>query len=362
MNRRRFIGVVLGTAAAAALPPSPESPRTEITIDGDQFRINGRLTYAGRRYGSARIEGLLMNARMVQGIFDDLNPETSPRWQYPDTNRWDAERNTREFIAAMPTWREHGLLSFTLNLQGGTPVAGARTHPWENSAFAPDGSLRPPYMNRLRAILDRAGELGMAPVVGYFYVAQDHRLRDEAAIKRAVENATGWLLDRGYGNVLIEIANEATPNYHHAILRPNRIHELILAAQTTRTNRFRYPVGTSMTGGAIPTPQIVRASDFLLLHGNGVNKPAAIASMVRRCRNVEGYHPMPILFNEDDHAGFAQPTNSLLTAVREYASWGFLDQGRNNYNDGFQSPPVNWTLNTARKRSFFGLLKQIAGV
>ena len=150
---------------------------------------------------------------------------------------------------------------------------------------------------------------------------------------RAVENATGWLLDRGYRNLLIEIANETAPNYHHAILCPGRIHELIHVAQAARANGFRFPVAVSMTGGALPTRQIVRASDFLLLHGNGVNYPAAIAAMVRRCRQVEGYHPMPILFNEDDHAPFARPSNHLLAAVREHASWGFLDQVKNNYAD-----------------------------
>ncbi len=359
MNRRHFLNVALGAAAAAALPAA--SPRTVVAIDANQFRINGRLTYAGRHYQSMRIEGLLMNARMVQAIFDDLNPETSPRWQYPDTHRWDPERNTREFIAAMPTWRDHGLLSFTINLQGGTPEAGARSQPWENSAFNADGSLRPSSMNRLQAILDRADELGMVPIVGYFYVGQDRRLHDEAAVKRAVENATGWLLNGGYRNLLIEIANEAAPNYHHSILRPARIHELIQAAQSTRAAGFRFPVGTSMTGGAIPTPQIVRASDFLLLHGNGVNKPEAIANMVRRCRSVKSYRPMPILFNEDDHADFEQPNNNLFAAIREHASWGFLDQGKNNYKEGFQSPPVDWTINTNRKKAFFNLLAQIVG-
>ena len=142
MNRRRFLSMACGAAAAAAFPHPPSSTRTEITIDADQFRINGHLTYAGRHDRGASIEGLLMNARMVQAIFDDLNPQTRTRWNYPDTHRWDPERNTREFIAAMPAWRGHGLLSFTLNLQGGTPETGAREHPWENSAFAADGSLR----------------------------------------------------------------------------------------------------------------------------------------------------------------------------------------------------------------------------
>ena len=64
--------------------------------------INGKPTYQGRRYKGLQIEGLLLNSRMVQGIFDDLNPETRSRWAYPDTTRWDPDRNTREFVAAMP--------------------------------------------------------------------------------------------------------------------------------------------------------------------------------------------------------------------------------------------------------------------
>ena len=95
--------------------------RTEVAIAGEKFLLNGRPTYTGRVWSGVSIEGMLMNSRMVQGIFDDLNPETRAKWAYPDTGKWDAERNTREFIAAMPEWRKHGLLSFTINLQGGNP-------------------------------------------------------------------------------------------------------------------------------------------------------------------------------------------------------------------------------------------------
>ena len=74
--------------------------KTVVSIDGDRFLINGEPTYPGRTWNGQRIEGLLFNSRMVQGIFDDRNPETVSRWAYPDTKKWDAERNTREFIAA----------------------------------------------------------------------------------------------------------------------------------------------------------------------------------------------------------------------------------------------------------------------
>lgn len=93
--------------------------KTTVSIEGDRFLINGEYTYKGRYWQNHRIEGLLMNSRMIQGIFDDHNPDTRTRWAYPDTGRWDPDRNTKEFVEAMPTWKEHGLLAFTTGLQGG---------------------------------------------------------------------------------------------------------------------------------------------------------------------------------------------------------------------------------------------------
>ena len=158
---------------------------TAVSIVGDEFYINGKPTYAGREWNGHKIQGLLLNARVVQGIFDDRNTNTVAHWAYPDTGKWDAERNTREFIAAMPEWRRHGLLAFTINLQGGMPVSGANSQPWHNSAFEADGTLRADYLARLEQIINRADELGMVVIVGYFYFGQDERLQDEAAVMRS---------------------------------------------------------------------------------------------------------------------------------------------------------------------------------
>jgi len=337
---------------------------TEVSIRGDAFFINGKPTYQGRTLDGKRIEGLLFNSRMVQGIFDDLNADTVGRWAYPDTGRWDADRNAREFLAAMPEWRRHGLLAFTINLQGGSPEGYSRKQPWHNSAIEADGTLRPASMARLEKILDRADQLGMAVILGVFYFGQDERLRDEAAVMRAVDAAVDWLLDRAYRNVLIEINNECNVSYDHPILQPSRVHELIerVKHRSARdSSRSRLLVSTSYGGGTIPKENVVRAADFLLIHGNGVSQPERIAEMVRQCRRVPGYRPMPILFNEDDHFDFDKPQNNLLAAVGQYASWGYFDPGKSNYADGYQSPPVNWQINTPRKKAFFDLVKRITG-
>jgi len=333
----------------------------EVTIHRQAFYINGAPTYAGRTWQGRRIEGLLLNARMVQGIFDDLNPETRARWAYPDTGRWDPERNTREFIAAMPQWRAHGLLAFTINLQGGSPEGYSDEQPWHNSALTEMGELRPEYMARLEPILDRADELGMVAILGVFYFGQDQRLQNEASVLRALDNAVRWVLDRDYRNVLIEVNNECDVRYDHGILQPERVHELIGRAKVHQREGRRLLVGTSYGGGTIPRGNVVRASDFLLLHGNGVSDPEHISAMVRRTRQVPGYRPMPILFNEDDHFGFDQANNNLVAAIGEYCSWGYFDPGRNDYDDGYQSPPVRWDMSTERKRAFFAKIKEITG-
>jgi hypothetical protein len=336
--------------------------KTVVSTVEDGFLINGRPTYEGREYRGWKIEGLLLNSRMVQAIFEDLNAETRANWAYPDTGIWDPERNVQELLEAMPTWREHGLLAFTVNFQGGNPRAYTPGQPWHNSAWNAEGELRPCYEERMKRVIERADELGMVVILGVFYFGQDERLRDESAVKRALDRAVELMLKGGCTNVLLEVNNECdVPRYEHEILQPHRVHELIARARSTTKDGRRLLVGTSYGGGTVPGEKVVEVSDFVLMHGNGVEDPARIAEMVRQTRALPTYRPMPILFNEDDHFDFDKPMNNMLAAVSEYASWGYFDPGENNYRDGYQSPPVDWRINTDRKRSFFRLVRGMAG-
>jgi len=343
----------------AGVPPR----RTSVAVREDAFLINGQPTLKGRVWRGHGLEGLLPNSRMVQGTFDDLNPDTRARWAYPDTMSWDAARNTREFVAAMPEWRRHGLLAVTLNLQGGSPEGYSQGQPWHNSAITEDGALRPEYMGRVERILDEADRLGMAVILGLFYFGQDERLRDEPAIARAVDNAVAWVLGKGYRNVLIEINNECNVRYDHAILQPARVHDLITRAKGITRGGRRLLVSTSYGGGTLPGPEVLAASDFVLLHGNGVSNPDRIAEMVRQTRQLPAFTPKPIVFNEDDHYDFDKPWNNFVAATSVYASWGFFDFRRKGeaLEEGYQSVPVVWAVSSVRKRGFFSLLREMTG-
>ncbi|MDX1284646.1 MAG: hypothetical protein R3182_06530, partial [Draconibacterium sp.] len=255
-------------------------------------------------------------------------------------------------------WRAHGLLSFTVNMQGGSPM-GYGNKNWYNSSFTEDGELRPDYMTRLEKILNKADELGMAPMVGIFYFGQDQNLKDEEAILNAVDNTVSWLQEKSFTNVLIEVGNESNNRkYDHEILKQDRIHELILRIKEKAPELL---VSTSFNGNTLPPEKVVEVSDYVLIHGNGVHNPARITEMVEQVRAMSTYTSKPIVFNEDDHFDFDKPINNYANATRAYASWGYFDyrMGEEGYDEGYQSVPVNWGISSERKKGFFNKTKEI---
>jgi hypothetical protein len=343
---------------------SATAATTTVSIVGEDFQINGKPTYAGRVWKGHRVEGLLLNSRMVQATFDDLNPETAKRWAYADTGKWDPERNVREFIAALPSWKAHGLLAVTVNVQGGSPEGYSKGQPWLSGGFEPDGSLRPAFAARLKRVLDAADAHGMVVILGYFYFGQSPRFTGEEAVVRATDEATRWLLAGGWRNVLVEINNESNPGYQPPILRPDRVSELIERVRKAKAaDGHSLLAGTSFAGRVVPSANVIAVSDFALIHGNGAKQPEQIRDLIRKTRAVPTFKPMPVLINEDDHERFDEPENNFSVAVGEHVSWGWFDYRRKGegLNEGYQSPPVNWGISSDRKRGFFRLLSEITG-
>lgn len=336
--------------------------KTSVEIKGNQFFINGKPTYPNRYWNGYKVEGLLMNSRMVQGIFDDANPETRTLFSYPDTKKWDADRNTNEFVKAMREWQKYGLNAFTLNLQGGSPT-GYGNKNWRNSAFDEAGNLQKDYFNRLEKILNEADKLGMVVILGYFYFGQDEYLKDEKAVLQAVDKATEWILQKNYRHVIVEVNNECDIKYDHAILQPERVHELIWRVKEKEHQGRKLYASTSYGGGTIPRPNVVKAADFILLHANGVGDPGKIPGLVEKTKSVEGYRNQPIVFNEDDHFDFDKPENNFVNAVKAYASWGYFDYRKpgEGFAEGYQSVPVDWGIHSDRKKGFFNKVKEITG-
>jgi hypothetical protein len=292
--------------AGPANTPAAYTPRTRLELDGSRFRLNGKLTYAGRP-----AEGKLLNVRMVNAVFEDENREA-----------FDPERNTAEFVGRMPEYVNHGVRAFTVSLQGGFPgYLGAR-----NSAFKSDGGLDGTYLSRVARVIERADALGAVVILSLFYQAQDQVLRNEEAVRKGVVNAADWVRQKGYRNIILEIANEyGHSGFNHAILRSDAgVAGLIRLAQQRYSS---LPVSASTRGTGKTTAQVAKASDVILVHFNQL-AASDIGPRMRALRNA--YPGKPIVCNEDDRTGSAAAA-ALTASVQAGGSYGLMVERVNQH-------------------------------
>lgn len=273
------------------------TPQTHVSVKDGRWYINDRLIHRG-----ARSEGLLMNVRMVNAVFEDRNR--------PD---FDPDANTGRFLARLAEYVAHGVSAVTLNLQGGAPgYEGAA-----NSAFNPDGSLRGSYLDRVKLVVEACDRAGLVVILGCFYQRQDEILNDDDAVRSVVANVTRWVRDRGYRNVVLEVANEfGHGGFNHPLLRtePGQI-ELIRLARETAPGLL---VSTSGLGRGQYPDKLAEAVDFLLIHFN--NTPlAAFPARIESLRKFK----RPIVCNEDVKIGEAGARAAEL-CVENGISWGLM--------------------------------------
>ncbi len=315
MNRHMRVATMLAAMATMAAGGSAARAwQTAATIEADRFFLNGQPTYLGR---SPKAMGRLMNARMVNSTFDDENPATRPEGLNP-------EANTTRFIDSMDPYKAKGILAFTLNLQGGYPgYEGAI-----NSAFERDGSLKPAYLRRVARVIEAADAKGLVVILGLFYQRQDQILADEDAVRAATRNTATWIAQQGYTNVLVEIANEYRHDgFDHAVLRTEAGEAELM--DLVRSAHPKLRGSTSGVGDARLHPTLCEAADFILLHGNGTEPE----DYPERIRAVAKYGK-PIVFNEDwcfsdDSRGVADAPAKARAAFENGASWGIMNQKRN---------------------------------
>lgn len=374
-RRREFVKslgaplVLASLGATNAVAVTLPDRKTAVSILGDAFWINDKPTYPGREFRGHKVEGLLFTSRMVNCIIDDQNSSTRGMWAYRD-GPWDPERNTNEFIANLPHYRASGLSAISFNIQGGSLMGYGWHQPWLTSGYAPEGTLRPDYRARLIRVLDAADAAGMVVNLGLFYVNSRPPLADETAVIRATDEVCDLVCQGGYTNVIIEVGNEVDmSNWAYDIIKPPRSHELVERIQTRSIGRVKSKAGRLLVSTSFVTPpalpeRLLRVADYILYHGNSLDTPQAVHERARQIRGARGYHGQPLLINEDDHFDFDKTENNMLAAVEEYSGWGYFDyrQIREHFEDGYQSLPVDWGINSKRKKAFFGLLAQITGM
>src|SRR5688572_18716735 len=83
----------------------PLQNKTIVSISGDQWQINGKPVLAG-----SPAQGLLVNARMVNAVFEDSGPAAM---EHLPAN-FDPDKSTERFISQIPDYYNHGVRAFTI--------------------------------------------------------------------------------------------------------------------------------------------------------------------------------------------------------------------------------------------------------
>jgi hypothetical protein len=370
------MSLALASALRAESGVPASVPQTVLEILGENFLINGVLTYSTDKESDSDIHGLLFNVRAANAIFDDRDGSLPEGWlddpgdradnNYAGFGAWDPAQNTSRFINQLPLWRRKGVLAVSVNFQGGCScsrngedgavTAGDYQTP-DNNPFGANGDvIDPDYLDRMARIIDTLNDNGMIAIIGIFYFGQDQRIsaeNDSEAVKKAVDHVVDWILANDWRNVIIEINNEANHGYQHDILQPVRVAELMLRVKQRgqRPDGSRIFVSSSLGGGLIPSsPEWLSEADVFLLHGNG-QSPADIWQMIQNLRSDPLWlaDPRPIVFNEDGVS-----LENLDAAAVSHASWGFYDDRHHQ-----SVYPAQWELWHPTDIAFFN---HLAGV
>jgi len=320
--------------------------KTRIGARGKKFYINDYPVYGEVAGANSDSVGLLWNMRMIQGVFDDSRDRS--RFNLFKEKVFDPEKNTENLTAALPQWYGYGLRAFTVGFQGGWPVDCVNVEDILNNPFGEDGkTLDKAYAARMDRVIRAADETGMAVICSLLYWAHANRLKDGKAVADAVRTGCRFLKDGGYGNVIIEVANEYNiPQFerHPIIHSPEGMAHLIRIAREVSGGM---PVGSS-GGGGMADREVVEESDVVFVHGNGLSR-GEYYDFIRKVQGWAG--DKPVICNEDSPC-----VSRMGIGLETYTSWGYY----NNYTK--QIPPADYGVTPGEDFFFARRMARAVGI
>ncbi len=318
--------------------------KTKLAIDGTRFRINGDLIYSEIANCNPKYHGMLMNSRMIQGIFDSKNREQFNRY----AKTFDPDTNTNELIEALPQWYAKGLRAITVGVQGGGSCFTIKGCNLVNNPYSSDGkSVDSAYLERLDRLINACDEIGIIVMVSFLYCENIKLMAGAQPVINAVKTMSSYLKEKSYTNVIIEVANEYNikPFENYPIVQEAQ--GMVALIDIAKEYSGGLPVGCSPGGGSI-NEEVCKASDVVLLHGNGQSR----GKLYNLLKTARRFCPdSPIVINEDS------PAIGQITVCEELAvSWGYYN------NMTKQEPPTYWEITKGEDEFFAYRMAEMLGI
>ena len=325
----------------------------ELQIHDGKFYIDGLFANPGH---PAR-EGRLV------GVYSDV-------CAFFDKTLCDVEKNREGFVKNLASWRSSGVNLVTLGLQGPSPFGEyykkAREQnksdsiTYKSSAFGPDGGLDFAYLENAEGIIRAAGDAGLLVLVDIFSSSGEWVFEDEYAVINGAFNIAGWLLSKGFSNVMANIADVSHTFFKSSVLRGGGPVKILKSLKEYAGDRLILGAGLKSTKN-IPENLLcdyIKYSDFVPVYSNidgaqsnfNTKKMLEDIYLLKKTMGEHGKNTPIIVAKGDDlnekYSSYGK--NNLSEALENGASWCYYDR------EGFVLLPVDWGAGSSpKKRRFF---------
>jgi hypothetical protein len=155
----------------------------------------------------------------IRGDRPFLGGQPVDLWGLRCGNALHSRSVTERHVNCLDMMAAHGVNLIGVYIQG---TNGGYPNPDAGfDGFRRDGTLKPAVADRLERLIREADRRGMVVMVGLISPRKDQNLYDEAAIRRAVEEAARFLKERKLRNVFVDLVHEYNnpERIDHPILR-----------------------------------------------------------------------------------------------------------------------------------------------
>lgn len=183
----------------------------------------------------------------VRGGLPYLGGQPAKLWGLRCNNALMSPAVTERLVNNLDNMAAHGINFFSVSLQGtngGFPDVNAGPN-----GYTSDGRVIPAFARRLEWLLREADKRGMVVCLVLMQPRKDELLRDETAVRRAIENSARLLADRRLKNVFVNLYQEFNHplRVDHEIFRePNG------AAKKARVTAWFKAVAPDIEAGMCP--------------------------------------------------------------------------------------------------------------
>jgi hypothetical protein len=142
----------------------------------------------------------------VRGERPYLGGERIDLWGIRCGNALMDDAVTERHIHCFDSFIAHGVNCIGLYVQGSNP--GWPDPNASKNGYTAEGDLKPDFARRLDWLVRAADKRGMVVMVGLISPRKDQELKDEAAVRHAIESTARFLAERQLRNVFVDLYHE----------------------------------------------------------------------------------------------------------------------------------------------------------